>query len=195
MAFSRSALPDVDAEVRGREVYLRQPAMGDYGAWAELRALSRQHLTVWEPLWTRDELARSSFRRRLRQYQREMREDQGYAFLMFREADATLLGGLTISNVRRGVAQSASVGYWMGLPHVRRGHMTDAVRAIVPFAFGTLALHRLEAACLPHNLQSARVLEKSGFRREGTARRYLKINDVWQDHDLYALLYDDPKTW
>ena len=73
MAFSRSILPDVDAEVRGRQVYLRQPAMGDYSAWAELRALSRQHLTVWEPLWTRDELSRSAFRRRLRQYQREMR--------------------------------------------------------------------------------------------------------------------------
>src|SRR5262245_292224 len=106
MAFSRSTLPDVDAEVRGREVYLRQPAMGDYAAWAELRALSRQHLTVWEPQWTRDELTRSAFRRRLRQYQRELREDQGYAFLIFREADLALLGGLTISNVRRGVAQS-----------------------------------------------------------------------------------------
>ena len=64
--------------------------MDDYSAWAELRALSRQHLTVWEPLWTRDELSRSAFRRRLRQYQREMRDDQGYAFLIFREADATL---------------------------------------------------------------------------------------------------------
>ena len=194
MAFSRSILPDVDAEVRGRQVYLRQPAMGDYSAWAELRALSRQHLTVWEPLWTRDELSRSAFRRRLRQYQRELREDQGYAFLVFREGDATLVGGLTISNVRRGVAQSASVGYWMGLPHVRHGYMTDAVRAIVPFAFGTLGLHRLEAACLPHNAPSARVLEKAGFRREGTARRYLKINDIWQDHDLYALLHDDPRV-
>jgi ribosomal-protein-alanine N-acetyltransferase len=194
MAFSRSILPDVDAEVRGRHVYLRQPAMGDYSAWAELRALSRQHLTVWEPLWTRDELSRSAFRRRLRQYQREMREDQGYAFLVFRDGDATLVGGLTISNVRRGVAQSASVGYWMGLPYVRHGYMTDAVRAVVPFAFGTLGLHRLEAACLPHNAPSARVLEKAGFRREGTARRYLKINDIWQDHDLYALLHDDPRT-
>ena len=194
MAFSRSILPDVDAEVRGRQVYLRQPAMGDYSAWAELRALSRQHLTVWEPLWTRDELSRSAFRRRLRQYQREMREDQGYAFLVFREGDATLVGGLTISNVRRGVAQSASVGYWMGLPHVRRGYMTDALQAVVPFAFGTLGLHRLEAACLPHNAPSARVLEKAGFRREGTARRYLKINDIWQDHDLYALLHDDPRA-
>src|SRR5262247_3821045 len=149
MAFSRSILPDVDAEVRGREVYLRQPVMGDYAAWAELRALSRQHLTVWEPMWTRDELARSSFRRRLRQYQREMREDQGYAFFIFRN-DEVLLGGLTISNVRRGVSQAASIGYWIGLPHTRRGHMTNAVRTVLPFAFDILGLHRLEAACLPH---------------------------------------------
>lgn len=194
MAFSRLISPDLDSDIRGREVYLRQPVMSDYPAWAELRALSRQHLTIWEPQWSRDELARSAFRRRVRQYQREMRDDQGYAFLIFRDADAVLLGGLTISNVRRGVAQSASVGYWMGLPHVRRGYMTDALRAIVPFAFGTLSLHRLEAACLPHNGPSSRVLEKAGFRREGTARRYLKINDVWQDHDLFALLHDDPRT-
>jgi [ribosomal protein S5]-alanine N-acetyltransferase len=194
MAFSRSTLPDVDGEVRGREVYLRQPRMGDYAAWARLRALSRLHLTVWEPQWARDELARSAFRRRLRQYQREIRDDQGYAFLIFREADAALIGGLTISNVRRGVAQSASIGYWMGLPHIGRGHMTDALRTVVPFAFVTLGLHRLEAACLPHNAPSSRALEKVGFKREGTARRYLKINDVWQDHDLFALLHDDPRT-
>ena len=193
MAFSRSMLPDIDGEVRGREVFLRQPTMGDYAAWAQLRALSRLHLTVWEPLWARDELARSAFRRRLRQYQREMRDDQGYAFLIFREADDCLLGGLTISNVRRGVAQSASIGYWMGLPHIGQGLMTDAVRATVPFAFSTLGLHRLEAACLPHNAPSSRVLLKVGFKREGTARRYLKINDVWQDHDLFALLHDDPR--
>jgi ribosomal-protein-alanine N-acetyltransferase len=192
MAFLRSS-PAVDGEteIRGVEVYLRAPVMGDYAAWAQLRALSREHLTTWEPQWARDELTRSAFRRRLRQYQREQREGQGYAFLVFREADATLLGGLSISNVRRGVAQAASVGYWVGAPHVRRGYMTDTVRAAVPFAFGTLGLHRLEAACLPHNLASARVLEKVGFRREGTARQYLKINGIWQDHDLYGLLRDD----
>jgi [ribosomal protein S5]-alanine N-acetyltransferase len=195
MAFLRSTSGiDAEAEVRGQEVSLRHPAMGDYAAWAELRAMSRQHLTVWEPQWSRDELTRSAFRRRLRQYQRELREDQGYAFLIFRHADATLLGGLSVSNVRRGVAQAASIGYWIGAPYVGRGHMTDAVKAMLPFAFGTLGLHRLEAACLPHNLPSTRVLEKAGFKREGMARRYLKINGVWQDHDLFALLQDDARA-
>jgi ribosomal-protein-alanine N-acetyltransferase len=195
MAFLRSTPAiDTESEIRGLAVYLRHPAMGDYAEWARLRALSRDHLTVWEPQWARDELSRSAFRRRLRQYQREMREDQGYAFLIFRDSDAALLGGITISNVKRGVSQSASLGYWMGLPHVGQGHMTEAVRAILPFAFGTLCLHRLEAACLPHNAPSARVLHKVGFRREGMARRYLRINGTWQDHDLYGLLHDDPRT-
>ena len=194
MAFLRSSSGiDAEAEVHGQEVLLRHPAMGDYAAWAELRAMSRQHLTVWEPQWARDELSRSAFRRRLRQYQRELREDQGYAFLIFRHAGQVLIGGLSISNVRRGVAQAASVGYWIGAPYVGRGHMTDAVKAVLPFAFATLGLHRLEAACLPHNLPSTRVLEKAGFKREGVARRYLKINGVWQDHDLFALLQDDAR--
>jgi ribosomal-protein-alanine N-acetyltransferase len=195
MAFLRSTSGiDAEAEVHGQGVFLRHPAMGDYSAWAELRAMSRQHLTVWEPQWARDELTRSAFRRRLRQYQRELREDQGYAFLIFRHAGGTLIGGLSVSNVRRGVAQAASIGYWIGAPHVRRGHMTDAVKAVLPFAFVTLGLHRLEAACLPHNLPSTRVLEKAGFKREGMARRYLKINGVWQDHDLFALLQDDARV-
>jgi [ribosomal protein S5]-alanine N-acetyltransferase len=195
MAFLRS-LPSIEAEaeIRGARVHLRHPGMQDYAAWAELRALSRHHLTPWEPQWTRDELARSSFRRRLRQFQRELRDDQGYAYLIFSDMDAALLGGLNISNVRRGVAQAASVGYWMGAPYAGRGLMTEAVRAAVHFAFASLRLNRLEAACLPNNIASARVLEKAGFKREGRARRYLKINGEWKDHDLFALLHDDPRS-
>jgi [ribosomal protein S5]-alanine N-acetyltransferase len=195
MAFLRSPLVvDAEAEIRGKRVVLRHPVMQDYAAWAELRALSRRHLTPWEPQWTRDELTRSTFRRRLRQYQRELRDDHGYAYLIFGDAEGGLLGGLNVSNVRRGVAQAASVGYWMGAPHAGRGLMTDAVRAAVQFAFTTLGLNRLEAACLPSNAASARVLDKTGFKREGRARRYLKIDGQWQDHDLFALLHDDPRS-
>jgi len=184
---------DPDAEIRGERVCLRLPAMGDYAAWAELRALSRQHLTPWEPQWARDELTRSSFRRRLRHAQREARDDLGYAYLIFAETPLTLVGGLNISNVRRGIAQTASIGYWIGAPYAGRGLMTDAVRAVTHFGFATLRLNRLEAACLPSNAASARVLAKAGFRLEGRARQYLKIDGRWQDHDLYALLHDDPR--
>jgi [ribosomal protein S5]-alanine N-acetyltransferase len=184
---------DPDVNIRSTRVYLRHPTMQDYAAWAELRALSRAHLSPWEPQWTRDELTRSNFRRRLRQYQRELRDDQGYPYLIFDETDSVLIGGLNLSNIRRGVAQAAALGYWMGAPYVGRGLMTEAVRAAMRFAFGSLRLNRLEAACLPSNVASQRVLEKAGFTREGRARRYLKINGLWQDHDLFALLQDDPR--
>jgi ribosomal-protein-alanine N-acetyltransferase len=194
MAFLRpSLLVEPDVEIRAGRVHLRHPTMQDYPAWAELRALSRAYLTPWEPQWARDELSRSHFRRRLRQYHREQRDDQGYAYLIFSEADGKLMGGLNISNIRRGVAQAGSLGYWMGMPYAGQGLMTDAVRGIIQFAFTTMRLNRLEAACLPSNAPSQRVLEKVGFAREGRARRYLKINGRWQDHDLFALLQDDPR--
>jgi ribosomal-protein-alanine N-acetyltransferase len=192
MAFLRSSIGQDSAPiVRGRGVWLRPLLMSDYPAWAELRAHSREHLTPWEPVWQRDELTRSSYRRRVRHYQREAREDLGYSFLIFRETDDRLLGGLTLSNVRRGVTQAAVLGYWLGLPFVKCGHMGEAVAAVVRFAFDELHLHRLEAATMPLNHTSIRVLERNGFRREGLARRLLKINGVWEDHVLHALLAEE----
>lgn len=194
MAFLRSGLgSDWLPLVRVGGIHLRPPNMGDYGAWAELRARSREHLVPWEPQWARDELSRDAFRRRVRHYQRELREDLGYAFFLFRDMDDTLLGGLTLSNVRRGVTQACAVGYWIGQPYAGRGHMTRALSGAVRFAFDELKLHRMEAACMPHNSASIRVLERNGFQREGLARRYLKIDGVWQDHLLYATLVDDPR--
>jgi ribosomal-protein-alanine N-acetyltransferase len=192
MAFLRSSITqDAVGIVRGRGVWLRLPMMGDYAPWAELRTRSREHLTPWEPVWQRDELSRSAFRRRVRHYQREAREDLGHAFLIFRDTDDKLLGGLTLSNVRRGVTQAAVLGYWLGLPFVKQGYMTEAVAAVVAFAFEDLHLHRLEAATMPSNLASIGVLERNGFRREGIARRLLKINGTWEDHVLHGLLSEE----
>ncbi|GGE34696.1 ribosomal-protein-alanine N-acetyltransferase [Agaricicola taiwanensis] len=174
-------------------LYLRMPQLGDFDQWAELRAASRSFLQPWEPLWPADDLTRPSFRRRLRRYGDEIREDSAYPFFLFRQSDDVLLGGLTFSNVRRGVVQATTLGYWMGSPHAGKGLMTEGVRACLPFVFGHLGLHRLEAACLPSNASSIRLLEKVGFKREGIARRYLCINGRWQDHILYGLLADDPQ--
>lgn len=167
--------------------------MGDYPAWAELRASSRDFLVPWEPLWAPDELSRASFRRRIRHYMRDLREDVGYALFVFDAGTSDLVGGLTLCNVRRGVTQSCTLGYWVGAEFANRGYMTAAVQAVVPFVFDSLELHRLEAACLPDNTASTRLLERVGFKREGLARRYLRINGVWQDHVLYALLDSDPR--
>jgi ribosomal-protein-alanine N-acetyltransferase len=194
MALLRTAsLSDLGPVIHSERVMVRTPQMADYQAWAELRAASREFLTPWEPLWASDELSRSSFRRRVRHYQRDLREDVGYALFIFAAASGALVGGLTLCNVRRGVTQACTLGYWIGGPHARRGYMTAAVRAVVPFVFDSLELHRLEAACLPTNNASIRLLEGTGFVREGMARRYLRINGVWQDHLLYALLDTDER--
>jgi [ribosomal protein S5]-alanine N-acetyltransferase len=174
--------------IEGNGVYLRAPQMSDYGEWATLREASRAFLTPWEPTWPTDDLSRSAFRRRLRRYAEDQRSDQSYAFFLFRRSDNALTGGLTLANVRRGVAQAGSLGYWVGEPFARRGLMSSAVMALVPFAFQSLRLHRLEAACIPTNAGSIRLLEKAGFEREGYARQYLCINGLWQDHLLFARL-------
>ncbi len=178
--------------IEGDGIYLRAPQMPDFAEWASLREASRAFLAPWEPTWPHDDLTRSAFRRRLKRYAEDLRSDQAYPFFVFRRDDNALVGGMTLANIRRGVAQCGSLGYWMGQRFARRGHMTAAVSALIPFSFASLRLHRLEAACIPTNGASIRLLEKTGFIREGFAREYLCINGIWQDHLLYGLLKDDP---
>ncbi len=180
--------------IEGDGLLLRTPQMTDFEEWSALREASRDFLTPWEPTWPDDDLTRSAFRRRIKRYSEDLRSDQGYAFLIVRYSDGATVGGLTLANIRRGVAQACSLGYWMGLPFVRQGYMTAAVRAVIPFAFATLRLHRLEAACIPTNAGSIRLLEKNGFLREGYAREYLCINGTWQDHLLFARLKDAARS-
>ncbi len=173
--------------IDGEGVFLRAPELRDYQEWAELRDASRAYLTPWEPTWAQDETSRGSFRYKLRRYAEDARDDKAYALFVFREEDSALVGGATLSNVRRGVAQMASLGYWAGERFAGKGYTTAAVRAIVRYAFEELDLHRVEAACQPDNVGSRRVLEKAGFTHEGAAKAYLKINGQWRDHLLFGI--------
>ena len=189
--FRTVSFNEIVPAVTGAGVTLRAPQSGDFAEWAALRESSRDFLVPWEPIWPPDDLTRSAFRRRLKRYAEDQRGDLAYAFLIFRSEDNAMVGGLTLANIRRGVAQAGSIGYWIGAPYARKGYMTAAVRALIPYGFSTLRLHRLEAACIPDNTASIRLLEKTGFRREGYARSYLCINGTWQDHLLYARIKDD----
>ncbi len=191
MAFLRSPFAaDPPPTLRDGHAMIRVPDMGDYEQWSALRALSRDFLVPWEPIWPANDLTRTAFRSRIRQYWRDMDEDLAYPYFVFDNEGEVRVGALTLSNVRRGVAQTATLGYWIGLPYARRGYMTSAVRLTLEFAFHHLGLHRVEAACLPHNRASIGLLEKTGFAREGLARGYLKIAGEWRDHLLFARLSD-----
>lgn len=177
--------------IEGEGLVVRTPEAADFPHWSALRAQSRDFLTPWEPVWPADDLTRMGFRRRLKRYAHEVEHDLAYPFLIWRGADHVLLGGATLANVRRGIVQAGTLGYWIGAPFAGQGHMTRALRVLVPALFARLRLHRIEAACLPTNIASIRLLERAGFQREGCAREYLCINGRWQDHVLYARLGSD----
>src|SRR4029077_8350183 len=174
----------------GDRAFVRPPDRGDYEEWASLRARSRSFLARWEPSWPADALSRASFRARLARYAEDWRTDQGYNFFIFRE-DETLTGGIGLSNVRRGVAETASLGYWIGEPFAQQRYMTAALPLVLDFAFDPLRPHRVEAACLPTNVPSRALLLRTGFQQEGYARNYLLIDGKRQDHLLFGILRED----
>ncbi|MFT4254369.1 MAG: GNAT family protein [Caulobacter sp.] len=179
---------DQGPRIEGERIYLRLPRLADHKPWAELRAGSRAFLTPWEPTWPADDLTRAAFRQRLAAYARELELGEAFPFFVFRKSDDAIVGGVRLFNIRRGVSQTGVLGYWAGEAHAGQGYTTEAVRAVIDFAFGPLGLHRLEAACMPHNARSAGLLARCGFSEEGYARAYLKINGEWRDHRLFGLI-------
>jgi len=177
--------------LEGEKVFMRAPMERDWRDYAEIRAASRKFLEPWEPTWPSDALSRDAFYRRMNRYTSDWRNDTGYSMFLFDQESTALVGGLSLSNVRRGVAQCGTLGYWMGEAHAGNGYMHEGLRLMLRFAFDELMLHRTEAACLPHNEASRNLLLGCGFSQDGYAKKYLKIRGVWQDHLLFSLLSED----
>jgi len=170
---------------------LRLPKSGDFADWSGLRRESAGFLQPWEPTWSKDHLTRKSFGHRVWAAQRAADGGTGFALFIYRRDDRCLLGAITLDHIHRGPAQSGTLGYWIGERHARQGHMREAVEAVVHHAFTKLDLSRVEAGCLPENVASRGVLEKSGFKYEGVAQSYLQIDGRWRTHVLYAALRSD----
>lgn len=180
--------------LEGRRTFLRPPVERDWRSYAEIRAASRQFLEPWEPTWPSDALSRDAFYRRLNRYAGDWRNDTGYSMFVFEQESAALLGGISLSNVRRGVAQCGTLGYWIGEAYAGQGYMREGLELLLGFCFSELGLHRVEAACLPTNAASRSLLVATGFSEDGFARKYLKIRGVWQDHLLFSKLAEDHKA-
>lgn len=173
-----------------QRMVLRLPAHGDFAAWTALRDESRAFLTPWEPVWHHDHLTRKSFTNRVYWAQRATRGQTSLPLFMVRH-DGVLVGAITLDNIRRGPAQTGTLGYWIGAPFARQGFMGEAIGAVVAHAFDTMELSRIEAACLPENVASRGALESCGFKYEGVAQSYLQINGRWRNHVLYSILRAD----
>ncbi|MEM6729223.1 MAG: GNAT family protein [Pseudomonadota bacterium] len=170
---------------------LRPPQHSDFRAWSALRDSSRAFLAPWEPAWAQDHLTRKSFTNRVYWSQRSISGGTAVPVFLIRRQDQALLGAITLDHIRRGPAQAGTTGYWIGEKYTRNGYMREAIQALVHFAFTELDLSRIEAACLPENTASRKLLEKCGYKYEGVAQSYLQIAGRWRTHVLYANLRAD----
>jgi len=165
------------------------PANIHYDRWRDLREASRDHLTPWEPTWAEDALSRTDWKRHMKAWKAAWLDGRGYTFLIFHGAD--LIGGASLTNVRRGPAQMANLGYWQGAAHEGNGYMREAIEGLCTWAFRALGLCRIEAGTVLENARSRKLLESLGFQQEGLAAAYLEINGARRDHVLYGLVRSD----
>jgi ribosomal-protein-alanine N-acetyltransferase len=178
-------------KIETERLTLRPPTHSDFRAWSALRRDSRGFLVPWEPEWAEDHLTRKAFTNRVYWAQRTVANGNALPLFLVRRRDQVLVGAITLDNIRRGPAQSGTLGYWTGECFARRGYMREAIDAVVHHAFHKLDLSRIEAACLPENAASRGLLEAAGFKYEGVAQSYLQIDGRWRNHVLYACLRGD----
>jgi ribosomal-protein-alanine N-acetyltransferase len=183
--------PNSGALLEGQRVQLREPGFGDYREWVSVRRQSRAFLQPWEPTWSHQEFETAAFRDRIRHYRRERENGTAYTFVIVPKGIGGIAGGITLGKVQHGVCNSGELGYWMGAAYAGKGYMRESLDLVITYAFESLGLQRVEAACIPENARSVRLLEKAGFVREGVMRAYLRINGVRRDHLRFALLKED----
>ena len=178
-----------DIVLEGSNIILRMPDVGDWRAWTKLRELSASFLMPWEPLWPPDAVSQSFYMRQWRRFARRWVQDREYAFLIFRRGqdnqEGGLLGGITITDIKRSVYQVGTLGYWMGAPFAGQGVMREAISLILPFAFDALQLHRIEATVMPENERSLRLLRGLGFREVGLSKHNMQIEGAWRDQLMF----------
>src|SRR5918996_1627046 len=177
--------------LRSPSTYIRRLVVADANEMLALRERNRDFLQRWEPLKQRDYLTLGVQQLEIQRSDQEWAADRGYAFGIFDSASDDLVGRLALSNLVRGAWQNVALGYFVGKEYNGRGHCTNAVGLALEFAYETARLHRVQAATMLSNVASARVLEKNGFAFEGLARRYLRINGNWEDHNVYSLTVED----
>ena len=169
-------------------ISLRALAPPDAQALLDLRVRNREFFEPWEPQRDESWYTLAAQRADIAAGIAVARDDRGYSFGIF---DPALVGRVALNAVVRGVFGNAYLGYFVAEAVNGRGYATEAVRGAVRFAFAEAGLHRVQAAVVPRNPGSARVLEKAGFREEGYAERYLCINGVWEDHRIFAITSEE----
>jgi ribosomal-protein-alanine N-acetyltransferase len=186
--------PPLTTRIATERLLLRAPRTTDVPELRRVLRANAGHLKPWSvaPAPGDDPASLTSVSRAVLRHRREWKRGQAFVMMVTPlEREGRILGRIALGGILLGAFQSAYLGYWMDADHQGRGLMTEAVRAATTFAFDVVGLHRLQAAVMPRNGPSLRVLEKVGYRREGTAERYLCIAGAWEDHVLFAMTAEE----
>lgn len=171
----------------GFRIVLKPPCEADFDEWSLVRRKNQNHLKPFEPKWPKNCLGHDFFTRRLNRQDVEYKAGRGLYFLIHDKKTNHIIGGLNLNNIQMGAARHATLGYWIDQDYQGQGLMKEAITLLIGYAFKTLKLKRLNAACLPQNKRSINLLKSLDFEEEGFAKKYLQINGVWQDHVLFGL--------
>ena len=180
--------------VDGERVCIRAFTHDDVAELTEVRTRNRDFLAPWEPLRTPTFHTHAGQRAEIERDRHEWAADRTYAFAIVAADGGAMLGRVALANVVRGAWENATLGYFVDRAAGRRGVATEAVGLVLDFAFGPCRLHRVQAAVMPHNEASKRVLAKNGFRHEGFSPRYLRLAGAWRDHDLFAITVEERRS-
>jgi ribosomal-protein-alanine N-acetyltransferase len=181
--------PSLTSRLLTARLVLRPPRTGDVAEIRRLIRANHDHLKPWNPAPPvgEDPSSITEVSKSVLRHRRDWKHGSGYVlFVAERDTPSRFVGKIALNGIMRGAMYGAYLGYWMAADLQGRGYATEGIRAVLDFAFGQAGLHRVQAAIMPHNARSLRVIEKLGFRREGYAERYLQIAGKWEDHVVYA---------
>jgi ribosomal-protein-alanine N-acetyltransferase len=179
--------------LRTARLLLRPLREADRDQFVQLWRNSESFFAPWMPKRPADTTLEMNFARWLESTEEGI--ESGTQFRFAALFGGTLVGFFHLFQVERGVFQCATASWMISVDYAQKGLGTEGLAAMLDFAFGPpmrgLALHRVQANIIPTNTASIRLAEKTGFRREGLAKRYLEIAGRWQDHFMYAKLADE----
>ncbi|WP_028399318.1 GNAT family N-acetyltransferase [Ectobacillus panaciterrae] len=175
----------------GKEIYIRFTEEADAEDVLRLQNNNRNFFQLYSPKKEESFYTLETQLKSIQEAIEKRKNDQFYSFAMFHKATNELIGLVTFMDILRGALQSCFIGYFLDQKHNGKGYMTEAVKLVVQYGFEHLSLHRIEAGVMPHNIGSIRVLEKAGFEKEGIARKNVKINGKWEDHQVLAIINEN----
>ncbi len=174
--------------MKGVRIYLYPLKTSDVTSVFELEWRNKAFFSQYGPNRDHDFYTEEGQLNRIIKMEENREKDLGYSFGIFLRETNELIGQAGFFKVERGPAQKAMIGYSLDQAYNGKGYMTEALKLMVDYGFNELKLHRIEAEVMPHNIGSIKILEKTGFYKEGIARQNVMINGKWEDHQVLAII-------